>query len=165
MARHPPVGGVHTKMRLDSMEKFFGSQGLTSLPGKLQLACTYTCCYVQYYTGRHPASLCNICITLTLHCALSMQYRWLHAIVLCCALPWWAATAASASQQIGKFRRVFCAVASLHWNHKRMQRCSMLVTNVLQARGRSQTKTSSSTVARAIREQHHRAFQTQHLLR
>lgn len=101
MARHPPVGGVHTKMRLDSMEKFFGSQGLTSLPGKLQLASTYTCCYVQYYTGRHPASLCNICITLTLHCALSMQYRWLHAIVLCCALPWWAATAASASQQIG----------------------------------------------------------------
>ncbi|KAL3141675.1 hypothetical protein ABBQ32_004365 [Trebouxia sp. C0010 RCD-2024] len=32
MASHPPVGGVHTRTRLDSMEKFFGSQGLASPP-------------------------------------------------------------------------------------------------------------------------------------
>ena len=30
LASRPVVGGAHTKMRMDSMEKFFGSQGLAS---------------------------------------------------------------------------------------------------------------------------------------
>lgn len=41
VARRPPVGGAHTKMRMDSMEKFFGSQGLASPlepPGRLHPA-------------------------------------------------------------------------------------------------------------------------------
>ena len=62
MARRPPVGGVHTKMRMDSMEKFFGSQGLASPlepPGRLQpavLVAAYGNC-VQCYTGQQATGL------------------------------------------------------------------------------------------------------------